>query len=107
MSATFTSCTNCGGESATGQLCHACTPADVVRRKSSQLEAGDVVRVYGMRVQLGEMLPVYPTPGNERPCYSWSGTVLNSAELPQSMGAIKSWRVQGNDLATWTVEVAS
>lgn len=95
--------------------------------RSSELERGDVVREHGMRVRLDE-LATYES-GQSAPydtVYSWRGTVLNLAEVhaagivPASFlwddfhyvtgeGHVPArrdaWTVQGNDLATWRIEL--
>ena len=95
------------------------------------IRVGDVVRAHGMRVHIDTIRP-YHAPGSgcldrtDGSCdLAWScpGTVLNLAEvraagiMPRSFlydearhsggpghGREDSWNVQGNNLATWTVE---
>ncbi|WP_338781713.1 hypothetical protein [Streptomyces sp. DG1A-41] len=97
---------------------------------SSELRSGDVVITHGMRVLLsGE--PDVTERGNSgvmRKVYGWAGRVTNLEEVkaeklvplgwlyPDKWGAGEgggwgkdwdaepSWRIQGNDLATWLVE---
>ncbi|MEV7512122.1 hypothetical protein AB0O57_29615 [Streptomyces sp. NPDC091201] len=90
-----------------------------VAKKASELQAGDIVRVYGMRVRLDELsCPPYSSGGGL--VYSWLGTVLNLAEVHHEVRVPRSflcewsgrtlvredaWTVQGNDLVRHAVEV--
>ena len=76
-------------------------------RRTSELEAFDVVHVYGMRVRLDECHVWHNDAIADPTIYTWHGTVLNTAELPPSMGPIGKWTVQGNDLRSWAVEVSA
>lgn len=83
--------------------------------KTSELQVGDTVRHYGMRIRIDAVHPY--DGGNGLTAYSCPGTVLNIAEVraadyvPMSFlrcsihpgGAC--WHVQGNDLARWAVEI--
>lgn len=103
-------------------------PRPTVRKVSSALQAGDIVAEHGMRVRL-DTLRSYPCENkNHDGCgptiYAWSGTVINMLDaraagiIPRSFlfdndrhsrgpghGREDQWTVQGNDLATWPVEV--
>jgi hypothetical protein len=77
---------------------------------SLSLRAGMVVRTHGMRVRLDSL--VSDTFGSAgRRVAAWRGSVLNMPEVraagivPASFVRDGMWTVQGNDLATWTVEV--
>lgn len=81
---------------------------------TSALKVGDIVRNYGMRIELVE--------GGEYP--SWPGTfgfhgrILNVEQVDEAGLVPRGWRrsdrddiadgaywkIQGNDLATWAVE---
>ncbi|MDQ1016714.1 hypothetical protein [Streptomyces afghaniensis] len=97
---------------------------------TSQLRAGDVVITHGMRVLLsGEPdMASSRNSGVTRTVYGWAGRVTNLEEVktqdivplgwlyPDKWGAGEdggwgkdwdaepSWRIQGNDLATWLIE---
>ncbi|MEU5978485.1 hypothetical protein [Streptomyces sp. NPDC047315] len=90
-----------------------------VTRKSSELRAGDIVRTYGMRVRL-DALHCPPSGSGEHAVYSWSGTVLNLAEVlheefvppsylrtwaGRTVTRDDAWTVQGSDLRMHAVEV--
>ncbi len=83
--------------------------------KTSQLRVGDIVGEHGMRVRI-EAVNEYPGTNSDLPVYSCPGTVLNVAEVREA-GIVPMyflrcdvhpggacWHIQGNDLATWTVE---
>jgi hypothetical protein len=93
--------------------------------KTSEIRVGDVVLNYGMRIRIDEIkvVPDASTYGGEFRCCL--GTVLNKQEAievhdiprgfmfnearhvygPDHPDAREDyWNVQGNDLATWTVE---
>ncbi len=88
--------------------------------KTSELRVGDVVLTHGMRVRIDSIKSYKGSTG--LPAASCSGTVLNLAEVleegyvPASFLRTRKsegysedrddfWNVQGNDLATWQVEV--
>ncbi|WP_328491222.1 hypothetical protein [Streptomyces zaomyceticus] len=91
-----------------------------VRKLSSELQAGDVVHEYGMRVRLDELVcPPYSGHGGAL-VYSWRGTVLNLADVHAESYVPRSflrqweglrllrgdvWTVQGNANALRDVEV--
>ena len=90
-----------------------CTPGLVTRMTvpSSDLRAGDVVLTHGMRVLI-DAPRLYDSHASNRDEYptvtAARGVVVNYNDLPESMrrmvGARAEWTIQGNDLATWTVE---
>ncbi|MDP9870386.1 MULTISPECIES: hypothetical protein [Streptosporangium] len=85
-----------------------------------ELQAGDVVLTYGMRVRLSPEPRIYQNRGT---VYAWNGTVENLDEVkadgfvPMSFlseghwvdgkgwvyEVTGRWVIQGNDLATWAV----
>lgn len=86
---------------------------------TSQIQVGDLVLNYGMRIRIDEIKVIEEPDGN---CYCCLGTVLNKDEaiekydIPRSFmfdeerhvhgpghGREDYWNVQGNELATWTV----
>ncbi|MFC9280914.1 hypothetical protein [Streptomyces collinus] len=91
-------------------------------KDSSQLAEGDIVREHGMRVRLDKLTTVER---QGRTVYHWAGTVLNMPEVREAKHVPLSflrtqkwedgrgwvtdredyWAVQGNNLATWAVEV--
>lgn len=86
-------------------------------KKSSELRTGDVVRAHGMRCLLGEIRTYESRPYG--PVFHGCADVLNYdevvAEDPTLRGYIRiaseghagpTWCIQGNDNATWLVEVA-
>lgn len=95
-----------------------------IRKTSSELVQGDIVLTHGMRVRLDEGGPA--TSHIHDGVTAWRGTVLNMDEVKAAgivpMSFLRSldthyvpgvghvadrtdeWRVQGNDLASWTVE---
>ena len=92
--------------------------------KSSELRAGDVVLVHGMRVRIPEPRQargIYTPPGASEPLplYVARGAVENLEDVradgfvplswmyddqPQRRETEPHWTIQGNDNATWTVE---
>lgn len=92
-------------------------------KRTSELREGDVVRNHGMRllidqeITVGSLTPDHPERGNVR----WtSARVLNPDEVERDglvpaswiwrdrdmkRRDIPRWTIQGNDLATWAVEV--
>lgn len=83
-------------------------------KTTDQLEEGDVVHRYGMRLQLTEH-KVYPAGegGRYGDVHQFEGVILNLAELleaedystgPKAWLREGSWTVQGNRLAIWAVE---
>ena len=91
--------------------------------KSSELRPGDVVLCHGMRVLIDGPIHTNPRGCSGLPVTYTNGRVLNRAEvselrIPHSFTAVTTgypsfeptgehrWQVQGNDLATWTVERA-
>jgi hypothetical protein len=80
-----------------------------VRMDSLALRAGMVVRTHGMRVRL-DSLVTWTDRGHR--VAAWTGPVLNMADVkaagfvPASFVRDGTWTVQGNDLATWTVEIS-
>jgi hypothetical protein len=92
-----------------------------IRVDTSQIQVGDLVFNYGMKIRIDEIKVIEEPDGN---CYCCLGTVLNKDEaievhdIPRSFmfneirhvhgarhpGAREDyWNVQGNSLATWTV----
>jgi hypothetical protein len=88
------------------------------------LQLGDIVLAYGMRILLDTPAETFPNPNRETICYSWLGTVLNADEavtvhrIPRSFLSTdiwvdgtgwtrvqdNRWNVQGNHFARWSVE---
>lgn len=91
---------------------------ETTTRKSSELLAGDIVRVHGMRVRIGEPKrhDSWASTRDTHPhIYSARGEVLNYDDLGDWMSGflrsvntpdrpVNDWTIQGNDLVTWTVE---
>lgn len=77
--------------------------------KTSELRAGDVVRAHGCRFRLTEVV----TATHERlpTVYAWRSELLSTDDdaIPFVVGIAQSdprgWVIQGNDRATWVVEV--
>jgi hypothetical protein len=94
--------------------------ADTKTVKSSEIQVGDVVLNYGMRIRI-DAIREYADP---MPVYACDGTVLNLDEVkadgivPMSwlctdkwverqgwvIDRRDRWVVQGNDLARWVIE---
>lgn len=78
-----------------------------------ELQAGDVVLRYGMRVLLpgdGEVSHSHSLDGPGAPCLWWDGEILNVDEVladgfvPRGFMHDGRWTIQGNGLARWTIE---
>ncbi|GAA5070485.1 hypothetical protein [Streptomyces similanensis] len=96
----------------------ATTAPTLTKKKSSQLERGDIVHTHGMRVRLDRLIS--RTGESECQVFAWQGTVLNLDEVLKAGHVPASflrhwegpylvqnnrWSIQGNDLApAWTVE---
>jgi hypothetical protein len=103
-------------------------PETLERVPTPQLRLGDIVLSYGMRILLDTPAKIWhsshgcdhgPDIMTHEKCrlaYSWLGTVTNPSEV-EAGGSVPlgwmhydtypgehRWNVQGNDLATWTVE---
>lgn len=94
-----------------------------MRLNTTELQIGDIVHHYGMRILLDREPEQYPhhSPSG-RVVWSWLGLVLNPQEsvdggVPRSFlcehrwdgnewvrEQTNRWNVQGNDLAHWGVE---
>lgn len=96
-------------------------------KNTTELSQGDVVMHFGMRILIDGPASVLGREHgycDDTPVYKWPGTVINADEIRATegtgymrrflcedpsacgCGATKkdSWSVQGNRLATWTVE---
>jgi len=91
-----------------------------VSKTSGELRAGDIVRVHGMRVRLDEPNPPHSTNTDDDVVHSWTGTVLNLADVhaaghvPRlflqrwaglSLLREDAWTVQGTNAVRRDVEV--
>src|SRR5580692_4058342 len=91
--------------------------------KTSEIRVGDIVLNYGMRIRIDEIRVIDDSTSHGGKVYCCLGTILNKDEaievhdIPRSFmfdnerdlhgpghGREDFWNVQGNDLATWTVE---
>lgn len=94
-----------------------------ITKKTGELQAGDVVWNHGMRLLIEAPLVVsdmHPKDGPAGPCRFTAGgaRVLNMDDLEDEwlVGMIRTddrstpdrpaWSIQGNDFATWAVEVS-
>lgn len=86
-------------------------PTTTVTMKSSDLKPGMIVRVHGMRCELGPITE-HPGTNNDLVVYASRATVLNYADLDADVkryvraesGDLHTWTIQGNDYASWEVE---
>ncbi|MEV5283380.1 hypothetical protein ACFYMW_35725 [Streptomyces sp. NPDC006692] len=91
-----------------------------VSKASGELRAGDIVRVHGMRVRLDAPNPPHSTDTDDDVLHSWTGTVLNLADVHAAGHVPRShlrrwsgltllredaWTVQGADAVRRDVEV--
>jgi hypothetical protein len=79
-------------------------------KSTDELQVGDVVQTYGMRVLLEDEPHTFEG-FNGTTAYAYKGRVLNMEEalgehrIPRSFIADGFWTIQGNELARWSVEV--
>lgn len=85
-----------------------------MRKVTSELVTGDVVHAHGLRVRIEEVKNNSQYRQDGELLVTWSvGTVLNAEEaikngFPNGYlgrdGERRTWQIQGNDRAIWTVE---
>lgn len=98
--------------------CQQHTPRRYERKTTDQLQVGDVIRNYSMRLRVVEPIQETGTANEYGPCYRTPAVCINMDEvradaermgdwfIPNHMeGPDRDvWSIQGNRLATWSVE---
>jgi 23S rRNA maturation-related 3'-5' exoribonuclease YhaM len=69
---------------------------------TSQLQAGDVVHTYGAQVLLTGQPATWTNQGNNLTVYTWQDMEIIEGSIWSAPHA-KTWTIQGNRLATWSV----